>query len=199
MGETMRVGVFRDGVFRCVFLNGTVGAGKTSVAQAAAALLAADGVPHAVVDLDWLRYAWPAPSGDPFNRDLELANLAALVTNFRAAGPTVLILAGVIEGSAQRQQYELALGCPLMAIRLDAQPATIRDRLRHRHGSLDPALEWHLHRAGELQAILEEANADDAVISTEGRDVSQVATAVIGLATEHAAETDTSKRSPATK
>ncbi len=184
---------------RCLFLNGTVGAGKTSVAQAAAALLAADGVPHAVIDLDWLRFAWPAPAGDPFNRDLELANLTAMVPNFRAAGATVLILAGVIEGSAHRRQYELALGSPLVVIRLDAQLTTVRNRLRHRHGSLDPALGWHLHRTGELQAILQTADADDAVISTDGCDVNQVAAAVVGLANEYSPEMNTSERSPATK
>ncbi|MHA7293250.1 hypothetical protein [Arthrobacter sp. HLT1-21] len=192
-------GTMRGGTMQCVFLNGTVGAGKTSVAQATAALLAADGVPHAVIDLDWLRYAWPAPAGDPFNRDLELANLAAMVANFRAAGPEILILAGVIEGSAQRLQYELALGSPLLVIRLDALLAIVRDRLRRRHVASDPALGWYLHRAGELQSILQEADSDDALISTEGLEVTQVAAAIVGLVNEYSFGANTSKRSPATK
>lgn len=187
------------GRMRCVFLNGTVGAGKTSVAQAAAALLANDGVPHAVIDLDWLRVAWPAPAGDPFNRNLELANLAVMVANFRAAGPAILILAGVIEGSAQRLQYEQALGSPLLTIRLDASLTTVRNRLRRRHDILDPALGWHLHRAGQLQSILEEEGTDDAVVSTDALEVNQVAAVVVELVNKYLSEVNTSKSSSATK
>jgi hypothetical protein len=40
-------------------------------------LLTAKGVPHAVIDLDRVRQAWPPPEGGPFNHRLELVNLAS--------------------------------------------------------------------------------------------------------------------------
>ena len=42
-----------------VFLNGTVGAGKTTTGEALHWLLAADGISNAVIDLDELRRSWP--------------------------------------------------------------------------------------------------------------------------------------------
>jgi adenylylsulfate kinase-like enzyme len=39
-------------------INGTVGVGKTTVAEAVGDLLAGSGVSHAVLDLDWLRQPW---------------------------------------------------------------------------------------------------------------------------------------------
>lgn len=163
----------------CVFLNGTVGVGKTSAADALAHQLTSRGIPHAVIDLDWLRFAWPAPTGDPFNRRVELANLAAVIPNFRAAGIRLLVLAGVIEGSLQRQEYERVLNHPLLVVRLDATAATVQHRLRRRHDPLDPSLGWHLGRAADLQAILTGADIDDAVIHTENRDPHGVAAAVL--------------------
>lgn len=165
----------------CVFLNGTVGVGKTSTADALAHQLTTRGVPHAVIDLDWLRFAWPAPTGDPFNRRVELANLSAVIPNFRAAGTRLLVLAGVIEGTIQRHEYEHVLDHPLLVVRLDANPVTVQNRLRRRHDPLDPSLGWHLGRATELQAILADADIDDAVIDTENCDPHSVAALVLEL------------------
>ncbi|WP_205207769.1 MULTISPECIES: AAA family ATPase [unclassified Arthrobacter] len=164
----------------CVFLNGTVGVGKTSTADALADLLTIRGVPNAVIDLDWLRFAWPAPTGDPFNRRLELANLSAVIPNFRAGGTRLLVLAGVIEGTLQREEYEQVLD-QLLVVRLEASPATVQHRLRRRHDPLDPSLDWHLDRAIELKAILSSADVDDAVLHTDGRDPRSVASAVLGV------------------
>ena len=57
-----------------LLLNGTVGVGKTTVAEAIGDRLADAGVPGAVVDIDWLRRCWPAPDGDPFHLELALRN-----------------------------------------------------------------------------------------------------------------------------
>ena len=79
-----------------LLLNGTVGSGKTAVADALGDLLADREIPHAVIDLDWLRRAWPSPPGDPFNHAMTLRNLTAVATNFLAAGAERLVLAGVL-------------------------------------------------------------------------------------------------------
>jgi adenylylsulfate kinase-like enzyme len=48
-----------------MLINGTVGAGKTSVAEMVGDLLTEAGMPNAVIDLDWLRRSWPSPESRP--------------------------------------------------------------------------------------------------------------------------------------
>ncbi|WP_425563916.1 hypothetical protein, partial [Nonomuraea longicatena] len=72
-------------------------------------LLDEKGVPGAVIDVDWLRRSWPSPPDDPFNHAVTLRNLAPVARNFRAGGAERLILAGVIESVAERDDYARAL------------------------------------------------------------------------------------------
>ncbi|MFF2053222.1 hypothetical protein ACFVU2_16595 [Leifsonia sp. NPDC058194] len=148
----------------CVFLNGTVGVGKTTVAEAISAL---EPGPHAVVDLDQVRRLHPAPATDVFNHELELRNLHALATNYRAAGARRFILAGVLEESGEVGRYLDALRTERMLIcRLVAAPSVVEGRLRLRHADDPDGLAWHLRRAGELDAVLAEAAIDDLVVDT---------------------------------
>ncbi|MGY4766497.1 hypothetical protein ACXC9Q_06220 [Kribbella sp. CWNU-51] len=62
---------------RALLITGPVGIGKTAVAGAVGEALAEVGVPGAVIDLDGLASAWPAPPDDRFNLALELRNLRA--------------------------------------------------------------------------------------------------------------------------
>lgn len=138
-----------------LFLNGTVGVGKSTTAEAVSVLLEERGTPHCVVDLDYIRRCWPAPLGDRFNHELELANLAALARNYDAAGARIAVLAGVIEDPEEVARYEAALGAPLTVIRLTATEASLSHRLHSRHPS-GPDLDWHLRRAPELSGVLEQ-------------------------------------------
>lgn len=47
-----------------IFLNGTVGAGKTTVAACIGKALQRLGIAHAIIDLDAIGSAWPGPQGD---------------------------------------------------------------------------------------------------------------------------------------
>lgn len=67
-----------------LLITGTVGSGKTTVAETISELLVERGMTHAVVDLDQLRLSWPPPVGDRFNYALELANLRAVAANYWA-------------------------------------------------------------------------------------------------------------------
>lgn len=69
-----------------VFLNGTVGAGKTTVADALSDLERRYRRPHAVIDLDQLRRLWPSTESDPFHLELELEYLAVVAANYRRFG-----------------------------------------------------------------------------------------------------------------
>ena len=101
-----------------IFLNGTVGVGKSTVLDHVADLWQEAEQPYAVYDLDHLRRTWPAPDGDPFNLALELANLRALRSNDPAPSGRAVAVAGVLERAADRPAYEAALGGRLVVVRL---------------------------------------------------------------------------------
>jgi broad-specificity NMP kinase len=173
-------------VIDTVFINGTVGSGKTSTAEALSALEAAAEHPHAVIDADDLRRNWPAPPGDPFQQELELQNLRALAENYRAVGADRLIVAGVIERADDVARYAAALGTTstgaaragaarMLVCRLTADPRVLEARLRARHDNDQAGRDWHLHRAGELAGILQAADFDDLVIDSTAKTARQVA------------------------
>ncbi|HWU45656.1 MAG TPA: AAA family ATPase [Humibacter sp.] len=157
---------------RVLFLNGTVGAGKTSTAFAVSDRLRERGIPHQVIDLDELRRAWPAPEDDPFDQQLELVNLRSLRSNARDRGLDVFILAGVIEDSAGRVEYEKVMG-RMTVVRLTARAETLRDRLLRRHAP-GKERDWHLNRADELAAIIAGSHIDDFAVSTDERTAHEV-------------------------
>ena len=163
-----------------LLVTGTVGVGKTSVAEAIGDLLRDAQVPNAVIDVDWLRAAWPAPPGDPFNQAMALRNLAAVGANYLAAGAARLVLAGVVETRADRHAHAAALGVPMTVVRLVADPDVLRARLLRRHDADDEARRWHLARAGELHTILERSATEDHLVDTSRLTAPEAAVEVLG-------------------
>lgn len=163
-----------------LFLNGTVGVGKSTTADAISALLIERGVPHGIIDLDALRAGWPAPAGDPFNTALQFANLRPVAANHRAAGARVLILPGVIEDAAEVQRYRDATGgLPLTVVRLTVDARLGETRLRARHRDDPAGRDWHLHRFGELDAVLDAARIPGPVVDTSGLTPREIAVRVL--------------------
>ncbi|WP_158866988.1 AAA family ATPase [Leifsonia sp. AG29] len=147
-----------------VFINGTVGAGKSTLADA---LSAAEPLPHAVIDLDEVRRLRPAPPADPFNHELELRNLSSLARNYRVAGAQRFIVAGVIEEPTEIARYVEALEATgMLVVRLTAEPEVLASRLRFRHRDDPGGLAWHLRRVGELSAILDGVVGHDLVLDS---------------------------------
>jgi hypothetical protein len=70
-----------------------------------------------------------------------LANLAAMVGNFRAAGMTRFVLAGLLTGADERERLGETLGMSVRVVRLTAPIEEIERRL-----ALDPTS----GRAGDL-------------------------------------------------
>ena len=167
---------------RALLLTGTVGVGKTTTADAVGARLRVRGVPHAVVDLDELRRCWPAPPDDPFHAALGLANLAAVARGYREAGAEWLVLAGVCESREERDRHAAAVGVPLRVVRLLATEAVVAPRLHARHAGDPEGLAWHLHRRGELDAVLDAAGVADAEVAVAGLAPAAVADAVLRAA-----------------
>jgi adenylylsulfate kinase len=172
-----------DGFPGGIFLNGTVGVGKTTVAICIGQALQQLGIAHAVIDLDAIRRAWPAPAGDRFNHELELVNLASLVENYTDAGIGTFVLAGVIEDAGEIQRYRHALqGRPLGICRITADASVLRARLTSRHRDDPDGLRWHLNRAVELDGILVKQSLDDFVVDSSVRSSESVAREVLDLA-----------------
>lgn len=125
-----------DPAVDAIFLNGTVGSGKTTLAYAISLL---ESGPHAVVDLDAIRTFGPSSAEDPFNHELELANLKSFSGNYRKAGAVRFILAGVIEQAMEIPRYISALGsrslfvCRLTAnegvLTIDSHGAMVRSQM----------------------------------------------------------------------
>ncbi|RSH86563.1 uncharacterized protein EHS24_004832 [Apiotrichum porosum] len=147
---------------RTLFINGTVGVGKTTTAAAVSRILSAQGRPHAVIDTDSLRDRYPTPVHDPFDLELELRNLAAVSANYRQAGCELLIVAGVIEDPNAVERYCAATGVPsdgtgeFFFVRLIATPQTINARICARHMGDEVERDWYLERAPRLASILEQ-------------------------------------------
>ncbi|CAA9287539.1 MAG: hypothetical protein AVDCRST_MAG48-243 [uncultured Friedmanniella sp.] len=167
---------------RALLLTGTVGVGKTTTADAVGDRLRTLGVGHAVVDLDELRRCWPAPADDPFHTALTLRNLTALSRAYRDAGAERLVLAGVCESRADRGRHAEALGVPLQVVRLLASADVVAPRLHDRHLDDQEGLAWHLHRRGELDAVLDAADVADALVRVDGLGRAEVAEAVLEAA-----------------
>ena len=169
--------------YDAVFLSGTVGAGKTTTAYALSELERAQGRAHAIVDLDQVRLLYPADPDDPFSHEVELANLRDLTRNYRAAGATRMILAGVVEERAELPRYAEALGgARILLCRLTVDLDVVRERLRRRHRDEPEDLAWHLARTIALTTILDGDPFEDVRIDTTGRAPADVARAVQGAA-----------------
>lgn len=154
-----------------VWINGTVGVGKTSVAEAIAQILTEHEMPHAFIDRDALSYSWPQRG--PFNEEVARKNIQTVWQNFKEAGAERLIVAGVIEKASGLEWYRAALDRGMVVVRLTATQEVRTSRLRLRNTG--PSLEWHLYRTGELDAILDEADLDAFIVENGERTVSEVA------------------------
>ncbi len=164
---------------RALLITGTVGAGKTSAAEAVGELLADAGVPNAVVDLDWLGQSWPTPPGDPFNLEMTVRNLRAVARNYWDAGVERLVLAGVAETGEERARYREAVGVDLAVCRIRVEIPVVHRRLERRHEGQEADLRWHLDRSGQLDRILTDAQVEDVVVDATDLAVPDVAAAVL--------------------
>jgi chloramphenicol 3-O-phosphotransferase len=164
-----------------VVISGTLGAGKTRVAEELRDLVAERGSRCAVIDLDWLCQLDPSPENDPYNDRLGFANLAAIWPNYTAAGIDYLILARVVEDRGDRKRYLRAMpGASVAIVRVVASSPVRQQRLRQRM----PEGQWldgHLARTDQLAARLAELSLDDHVVDNDVRPPSEVATEILRL------------------
>lgn len=160
-----------------LFVTGSCGVGKTTIAAEINDVLAEARIANAAVDLDALTWQWP--SDTPFNRDLKFANLQAMWPNYLAHGATRLVLAGVLQERSELARYHDAIpGAQIVVCRLIAPQALRIARLRER---MPPGAgrDWHMHRTVELEEILVQNKVEDFTISNDRRPAREVAREIL--------------------
>ncbi|GGK96931.1 putative ATP-binding protein involved in virulence [Curtobacterium luteum] len=159
-----------------IFINGSYGAGKTTVLDHIGNLLAAEGRPFSLIDVDWFHRSSPVAAFDPQNQVIEARNIAAVWVNYKTAGPRQLIMSGVIANEADKHRYSEAVALPLRSVRLTAQRSTAEARLRARYdSSRQTELRWHVDRWEDLTQRLTAADLDEVAIATDRLDALSVA------------------------
>lgn len=175
---------------KTLLITGTVGVGKTTTANAISTLLRRRNTPHALIDLDALRTAYPSPPSDPFNETLGLANLTAVSRNYRAAGAEVLVIATVVETKAMVGEVAKASGvgdADMVVVRLVAREEVVQERIGRRYWGANEGEgeeaeeEWHRQRAKELERVMEEAGLPGVVLDAGGPVVDVAARALMEL------------------
>lgn len=156
-----------QGAVRAVLLTGTIGVGKTALAEALSVVLHEAGIRHALLDLDWLGQVYPAPDADdPFSTGLVAENLALIWPNFLAAGARYAIVAGTVESRQQLDELRRALpGVDITVCLVVASSDLVKERIRDRdRGRL---LDDFLARTDGLAQTIEKARMHDLVVRNE--------------------------------
>jgi predicted kinase len=162
-----------------LLVTGPVGVGKTSVLQAANALLIDAGAQHATVELEEIAGCWADKVGSSRAR-LVYANLAAIWSNFAALGASRLLLSGLVEQRTElRLVSEAVPGAAVTLVRLHAPFSVLKQRIRHREpGNPEPEIDgarWWVER-------LDRTRPEDHLVETDDQSVEDIAREVLRLA-----------------
>lgn len=151
-----------DDSARAILLHGPVGSGKTTLLSAIGDLLAAQNVPHALVDLDWLAWIEPAPESTLTVSAVLTRNLAAVWPTFQDAGVQRIVMARFIENPEQLDALRDALpGIDLFVVQLSVPADALRARVHERDSGSE--LEEHLAFLAQPQTgIAANAEVDNA-------------------------------------
>ncbi len=161
-----------------LILTGSVGVGKSSVADAVSELLGERSIARAVIEMDYLRYAYPRPRDDPFHTALGVKNLGVVWKNYKAANISRLVIPHVVVSRKEVEDIETAIpGSEVLVIRLRARVETLHERLKEREKG--NSLTWNLNRAIELSEQLEESKIEDFVMDTDEKPVASIAQEIL--------------------
>ena len=165
---------------RAVILVGPPGAGKTTVLERIAGLLADAGVHHAAVEVEALALTHPWPDDDAAFAHLEL-----LAGSFRARGYPLLLAAATVDGPEYLPRLVSAIGAgERLLVRLEAPPAVLRDRIARREPPEWSGLGRLLDTADRLAATHAALPGVDLVLGTQDADPRAVAAAILDALAE---------------
>lgn len=171
-------------------LSGAPGAGKTTVAWRVFKQWTDSGFDPAMVDLDLLGAARPAPAEDPHQVRLKTRNLEAVWANFRAGGSRCLILAAVVESDQDRELIRAAVGGRVVVCRLHASDATLASRIAARARESGNDLGTLIRRAADLSEQLSAQDVSDFVVDGDLDSADQVADRVLASLRSHLSPVD---------
>jgi adenylylsulfate kinase len=173
-----------------VVITGTIGVGKTAVAEALSELMHRKDMRHALIDVDWLGQVYPPPRAkDPYDLALAFTNLTAIAPNFHAAGARYFIVAATLTSRSELDRLRSALPrVRLHVCRVTASPETIAARIRGRElGSL---LDDFLTRTQSLDRHIAAARLEDFTVVNDNRPIAEIASELLeGLAWGPASKT----------
>ncbi len=162
-----------------LIVTGPSGSGKTTTCWEIREILRDKDVPHALVDLDNIRWCHVPGARDRYNRKLVLKNLSSLWRNFSEEGATHLVLSGVVENQAEITALEGAIpGAWSQVFRLRLGDDELERRIRQRDQGR--GLDRNLARARELSKTMAENNLGNHVVDAN-RELAEIADEIIGL------------------
>jgi adenylylsulfate kinase-like enzyme len=163
-----------------LLITGTVASGKTSVALEIGEIMPSNGIPVAVVDIDWLGRAWLG-SDHRSVEQLRLRNLAAVWPNYLAAGIMHFVLAHAVRSSEDVNAVREALPeADLRVFRLSVSSQAVTERLKRR--DTGRVLEEHLEVAPAITTDLDRARIEDFLVSNEDRSIRESSSEILRLA-----------------
>ncbi len=162
-----------------LLINGSVGAGKTSVADAIYNILSDAGGRCALIDMDFLRAFSPRPKDDPFGTQLGCVNLKSIANNYISHGIDNFIIPSVIESKEEIKKYRISVDprAQVLTVRLEADIEVTKKRLAEREGP--DSIEWCINRSEELTKSLRVGAIDDTAIQTDNISVQQIAAKIL--------------------
>ncbi|MFJ8109467.1 hypothetical protein [Streptomyces sp. NPDC096132] len=166
-----------------LLIGGRAGVGKTTVGWEVSARLRATGVPHAVIDGDFMGQVHPAPEGDPTRAVIGERNLTAVWGNYAELGHRRLVYTNtvcVLDESAGSFRRAMGDGVRLVRVLLTATDETAEQRLTGRElgSELASELTGSIRKARLLD---ERAPADAHRVTTDGRSVPDIARELVAL------------------
>lgn len=156
-------------------ISGPPGVGKSTVGWRVFDLCTDAGDDPALVDLDMMGAAWPAPDDDPHQSRLKAKNLAAVWGNYQAVGSRRLIMEGVVESPTDQNLLSSAVGASVIVCTLVASVDALESRIRGRGRDHGADLEKLIGRAGDLSTRLTRSGVVGFLIQTDGRTIDEIA------------------------
>ena len=161
-----------------LLITGPVGVGKSTVALEISEILNKKDISHAMIDIDYLRYAFPRPKDDPYAIEVGYKNLADVVKNFLDFGVTRLIIPTILEEKEDIERIKQIIpNASVIVVRLRGALSTIENNLKQRE--IGMGLDWHLQRAKELHEHYEITEIEDIVIDIDNKSINHLANEII--------------------
>ena len=146
-----------------LIVTGPPGAGKTEAIGALSDALVADDVRHATVEVEALTLAYPALRDEQWT-----APVRAVCGLYRQFGYELMLLTVTVEGQVDLDAVLDAIDADEQAVvRLEADPATLRERIIEREPDGWPGLDQLLAASARLGPVIAGLTGVALVLSTE--------------------------------